>query len=436
MVEWRIQSLTCSLLHCIGGMDAIHLLADAAPQKRAILSSLSEGVRQLEDASSAIGLGDSVLKKSHPDFVRLVGKAAARYGEIAPDVKAAVKDGYPRIGFDTHHERMKRGLDSLARFADWTPTQIALEGVGGALSDNLAGNFQVSSMRDLMGNEMGEIAADINGFGSFIVGELPMESHPDPNLQTEGIPHVIKVSKFDRGLLALQQFPGAVFLESPVMWRLRHALMRVNALRFSRFQLMDRWHMNGVPKHFQDLMDRVSRGPYGGLAFPEVVKRLTGDAGISGDVDQDEFGNMFFANAQKSFPLATTATGVANIGILALIIRKRILSNGAFLFIDEPEAGLHPVWQVEMIRALLELARGGVNVVLATHSVDIVKYLDVHLQEHPELKELVELNHFTREGVVGGDKDLGERMDDIMLSLTDPFHKLCLDEIRASWSPS
>ena len=68
--------------------------------------------------------------------------------------------------------------------------------------------------------------------------------------------------------------------------------------------------------------------------------------------------------------------------------------------------------------------------------MDIVKYLDVHLQEHPELKELVELNHFTREGVVGGDKDLGERMDDIMLSLTDPFHKLRLEEIRASWSPS
>ena len=59
--------------------------------------------------------------------------------------------------------------------------------------------------------------------------------------------------------------------------------------------------------------------------------------------------------------------GIANLGILALLIERKVLDKGTFLFIDEPEAHLHPAWQVIMAETLFELAKGGVNVVIATH---------------------------------------------------------------------
>ena len=47
---------------------------------------------------------------------------------------------------------------------------------------------------------------------------------------------------------------------------------------------------------------------------------------------------MSFEQKGRSFPLQTTATGVANLGILALLIERKIIDHGTVLFIDEPEA--------------------------------------------------------------------------------------------------
>ena len=38
-------------------------------------------------------------------------------------------------------------------------------------------------------------------------------------------------------------------------------------------------------------------------------------------------------------------------------------------------------WQVEMAAFLFELARQGVNVVISTHSMTILKWLEVHVKE-------------------------------------------------------
>ena len=64
--------------------------------------------------------------------------------------------------------------------------------------------------------------------------------------------------------------------------------------------------------------------------------------------------------------MPVTAMGIANLGILALLIERKVLDKGSFIFIDEPEAHLHPAWQVVMAEALFDLSRQGANVVLAS----------------------------------------------------------------------
>ena len=107
-----------------------------------------------------------------------------------------------------------------------------------------------------------------------------------------------------------------------------------------------------------------------------------------------ENGELLFLEKNRRFPLSMTAMGVINLGILALLIERGVLDAGTFLFIDEPESHLHPRWQHIMAETLFELSRLGVHVVIATHSSDILKWVEVHLKNNPDDKNLVAMNCF------------------------------------------
>ena len=412
LVTEHVQEFTNSIISRLSSLEAV-----AGKEKIPALAEIAAPVRELGKLSESIAPDDGSLRTFYPDSVRLVEEASAKYRYIMPDIeRMSIRNGGSPNGGESIPDRLKRDFDGLSRLAEQSGLEITLGKINGTLTSALLENFQVSDLSDLQRGKETGITAEVLGFGSLVVSDS--SALPPPS--------------FDPELLQLVDYHGLIYLESPALWKLRVALE--DARRHPQFGQRH----NGVPRYFYDLANTLQGNFSGKVAFPKVLEQLTGEQGIGGKIVLDSFGNMLFheEKASRAFPLTATAMGVANLGILALLIERKVLTPGTFLFIDEPESNLHPAWQVEMVRALFELARGGVNVVLATHSVDIVKYLDVHLQEHPELKELVELNHFTREGVVGGDKDFGERMDDIMLSLTDPFHKLRLDEIRASWSPS
>ena len=139
-----------------------------------------------------------------------------------------------------------------------------------------------------------------------------------------------------------------------------------------------------------------------------------------------EGGSLNFHEDERIHPLAVTATGVANLGILALLIERRVLNENSLIFIDEPEAHLHPAWQAVMAEALFELARQGARVVIATHSMDILKWLEVHVKKHPEHEELVALNRFPTDDN-DPDEDFEIKMAKIMEDLTKPFSDLYLE---------
>ncbi|MYD31826.1 MAG: ATP-binding protein [Nitrospira sp. SB0675_bin_23] len=162
------------------------------------------------------------------------------------------------------------------------------------------------------------------------------------------------------------------------------------------------------------------------MAFPAVYERLTSSDVIGGKMAISETGNLSFHENGRNFSLPVTAMGIANLGILALLIERKILDKGSFLFIDEPEAHLHPAWQVIMAETLFELSRQGMNVVIATHSADILKWLEVHVKKNPDDEQLVELNQFPVNGREV-DEDFEIRIAAIKQELTKPFSNLYLE---------
>jgi ABC-type branched-subunit amino acid transport system ATPase component len=136
---------------------------------------------------------------------------------------------------------------------------------------------------------------------------------------------------------------------------------------------------------YADIVDRallpVRRGPTD-QPRKDLLKMLQGT--IDGKVQQknEEF---FLRNKQGNLEFTLLAEGLRKLGLLWLLIQNGTLLEGSVLFWDEPETNLNPSLFTRLIEILLELARGGVQVLLATHDYVILKELDLQKKDGDEI---------------------------------------------------
>ena len=94
---------------------------------------------------------------------------------------------------------------------------------------------------------------------------------------------------------------------------------------------------------------------------------------------QDSTEWKFVPSSKHRMSSGMTAEGFRKIGVL-----QRLLSNGCLnlgitgpLLWDEPESNLNPKLMKDLVLALLELARNGQQVILATHDYVLLKWFDL-----------------------------------------------------------
>lgn len=94
---------------------------------------------------------------------------------------------------------------------------------------------------------------------------------------------------------------------------------------------------------------------------------------------QDSTEWKFVPGSKHRLSSGMTAEGFRKIGVL-----QRLLSNGSLnpgasgpLLWDEPESNLNPKLMKDLVLALLELARNGQQIVLATHDYVLLKWFDL-----------------------------------------------------------
>ena len=283
---------------------------------------------------------------------------------------------------------------------------------------NVYGNFQVPDFFTLQGDSDFPLYFSVQGVGELRKRErADFEFIPSPQIVENG-----------------QSFPEVFYLESPLYWKLKNPLESIKL--DSRSPLGH--SLNGVPNYFYDLAAALRRthidhrltGIHNSLHDAIGGKVALSEAGdldrlhdaIGGKIVLSEAGDLEFQENGKSIPLFLTSAGVANMGMLALLIERGALYRGSFLFFDEPESNLHSAWQVQMAAILFELARQGVNVVVSTHSMTILKWLEVQVKEKPEDRALVKLNKFPPDAEWNDDIDAV--MAEVKQSLTKPFSDL------------
>ena len=370
-------------------------------------SSLENETKKLERLVKEVSNDD--LDETIPDLISQT-EQMQQISAYIPQSFLKTMDKSSRIDWERLTNSLAELKEQLYR-AD--AEDFIVDGIVYEIRQNLIRNFQVPNISALQREESKPSKVEVEDFGTF---EL---SHD------EGLEFRINRS----WLKQLQEYSRVIYLESPVYWKLKPALGDIQDYPV-RFR--DRERLSGVPGYFYDL-GRALRFEYtGDMAFPDVYDNLTSEEVIGDRIAISETGDLSFRENGRNFSMPVTATGIANLGILALLIERKVLDKGTFLFIDEPEAHLHPAWQVIMAESLFELSRQGVNIAIATHSVDILKWLEVHAKKNPEDKQRIALNHFSATGVNQDHEDNAEddfetKMEAIMHELTTPFSDLYLE---------
>lgn len=120
-----------------------------------------------------------------------------------------------------------------------------------------------------------------------------------------------------------------------------------------------------------------------GKGYTEIAQQL--HVKLGGDVEKE--GERFYLNTGgQRQPMPLVAEGLRKIATLHQLIKNGFLQPGASLFWDEPEVHLNPSLMDEVVQALLELSRQGVQIFLATHSYVILKELEVQARKGDSLR--------------------------------------------------
>lgn len=89
--------------------------------------------------------------------------------------------------------------------------------------------------------------------------------------------------------------------------------------------------------------------------------------------------NSFYTKRHDGtlIPFANEASAYKKLGLLGSLASTGQFESDAILFWDEPENSLNPELVPVLVDILLELARNGVQVFIASHDYNIVRYFDI-----------------------------------------------------------
>jgi len=82
---------------------------------------------------------------------------------------------------------------------------------------------------------------------------------------------------------------------------------------------------------------------------------------------------------------AMEAEGIRKFGLLWQLLMNGSLSSGSVLFWDEPEANINPKLIPVLVDVLMELAKNGIQVFLATHEFNLMQYLNLKKKDDDDV---------------------------------------------------
>nr|WP_276510406.1 ATP-binding protein [Longimicrobium terrae] len=133
---------------------------------------------------------------------------------------------------------------------------------------------------------------------------------------------------------------------------------------------------------------------------------------MGGKVEMDEAGRFYLNAGGVNMEMHLVAEGLRKLAMVARLIATGSLVDRGLLFWDEPEANLNPKVIKGIARTILHLAAGGVQVFVASHSLFLMRELDILLNS-PQFATTPRCFFGLHRGRDGVRVDQGMSVDDI-----------------------
>jgi len=207
-----------------------------------------------------------------------------------------------------------------------------------------------------------------------------------------------------------------VFIETPVIWNLQD-MFRSSSDIESHLKLVGESIDVPYPYLMKDLYFKLAtKREYSEEWTKDFRNKITSI--IDGKFIKDEDGIFRFYKDEVSYDLVDIATGIKTFGILQVLLDNNRLNSYSLLILDEPEVHLHPKWQLEMAKVIVELVKNGVKVLVNSHS----PYMIEALQRYGEVAEINANFYLAEDGYIKKENDSNsETLAKIFEKLSEPF---------------
>lgn len=100
---------------------------------------------------------------------------------------------------------------------------------------------------------------------------------------------------------------------------------------------------------------------------------------MQGSIELDKSGRFYLRTQNGRMEMPLVAEGLRKLGMLARLIATGALLDQGYLFWDEPETNLNPRLIKDIARSIVDLSSSGIQVFIATHSLFLMRELEVLL---------------------------------------------------------
>lgn len=104
---------------------------------------------------------------------------------------------------------------------------------------------------------------------------------------------------------------------------------------------------------------------------------------MGGSIELDRNGRFYLRTPLGRMEMPLVAEGLRKLGMLARLVATGALLDKGYLIWDEPEANLNPRLIKQVAQTMVELSMHGAQVIIATHSLFLLRELEILLSDRP-----------------------------------------------------
>lgn len=235
-------------------------------------------------------------------------------------------------------------------------------------------------------------------------------------------------------------FEDVTFIETPIIMQMYEMInAAATLLEFSDGDRQDRlnnFSRAKVALHIKDLVTKLENAQFfarnmfetnfQGIKLLETVSNII-SGGFSFEKQEKDF-SFSKKNGKKDIykiKSVNTASGIKSFGIIQLLIQAGVVDPRSLLIIDEPETHLHPKWQIEYARLLVELVKKDISILVTSHSPYLIQALKV-FSDKENIKDrtafyLSEKNHVNDSAEI---HDVTDNLNRLFAKLAEPLKDL------------